>query len=140
MQVGRLGEFDLEEGRYAYVGSALNGLEARTRRHLEGGGRKRWHIDYLMELATEREALLLPSDIDIECSLAGRLRSMPGTSEPIAGFGSSDCLCRSHLFLLDDRAYDTLKRRASRIRGSGRAGRFQEPAVSPGSWLLPRDW
>jgi Uri superfamily endonuclease len=102
--------FDLEAGRYAYVGSALNGLEARTRRHLGGGGTKRWHIDYLMELSSDREAILLPSDVDIECSVADRVRSLPGASEPIAGFGSSDCRCRSHLFRLDDRGYIALKR------------------------------
>jgi Uri superfamily endonuclease len=113
VQVGRLGTFDLEAGTYAYVGSAMNGLEARTRRHLEGGRRKRWHIDYLMGLAKDKEALLFPSPIDIECDLAGRLRSLPGTSEPLAGFGSSDCRCRSHLFRLDPQAYYVLKQALS---------------------------
>lgn len=109
MPIGRLGVFDLKAGRYAYVGSALNGLEARTRRHLSGRGKKRWHIDYLMAVAEEREALLIRSGEDIECSLADRLRSLPGASEPIAGFGSSDCRCRSHLFLLDQQAFAAVK-------------------------------
>lgn len=103
-----MGTFDLEAGTYAYVGSAMSGLEARTRRHLEGGGRKRWHIDYLMGLAEDKEALLFPSPVDIECDLAARLRSLPGTSEPLAGFGSSDCRCRSHLFRLDLQACSAL--------------------------------
>jgi Uri superfamily endonuclease len=121
---------------YAYVGSAMNGLEARTRRHLEGRGRKRWHIDYLMELAEDKEALLFPSDVDIECDLAARLRSLPGASEPLAGFGSSDCHCRSHLFRLDTQACSALRQAFSED---------QEGVVRPRdkplrSWLLPRDW
>jgi Uri superfamily endonuclease len=114
MRIGRLGVFDLEAGRYAYVGSALNGLEGRTRRHLTGIGKKRWHIDYLMAVAEEKEALMVPSEKDIECVLADRLRSLPGASEPITGFGSSDCRCRSHLFRLDQRAFDAVKRDFSR--------------------------
>jgi len=109
VRIGKLGVFDLEAGRYAYVGSALNGLEARTRRHLTGQGKKRWHIDHLMAVAEEREALLIPSEVDIECSLAGRLRSLPGASEPITGFGSSDCRCRSHLFFLAPQAAARVK-------------------------------
>jgi Uri superfamily endonuclease len=62
-----------------------------------------------MELSVDREAILLPSDVDIECSIAVRIRSLPGVSEPIPGFGSSDCRCRSHLFLLDDPTYNSLK-------------------------------
>lgn len=127
MAIGRLGTFELEEGRYAYVGSAMNGLQARTARHLEARGKMRWHIDHLMRVAEEREALLVMSDVDIECSLAERIRSMPGASEPIPGFGSSDCRCRSHLFLIDDAAYQELKGRS-------------EPSPFPLSRLLPSDW
>ncbi|MDW5562601.1 MAG: GIY-YIG nuclease family protein [Methanomassiliicoccus sp.] len=100
----------MKAGRYAYVGSARNGLEARTGRHLEGTGKKRWHIDYLMGMAEDKEALLFPSGDDIECSLAFRLRALPGTAEPIAGFGSSDCRCRSHLFRLDRRAVTAVRK------------------------------
>jgi Uri superfamily endonuclease len=125
--IGRLGTYGLEEGRYAYVGSAMNGLRARTARHLEARGKKRWHIDHLMGEAEEKEALLVPSDVDIECALADRLRSMPGTIEPIPGFGSSDCRCSSHLFLIDDAAYQELTRRS-------------RPSPFPNSRLLPPDW
>lgn len=134
--MGRLGIFDLEAGTYAYVGSAMNGLEARTRRHLEGSGRKRWHIDYLMGLAEDKEALLFPSPVDIECDLADRLRSLPGASEPLAGFGSSDCRCRSHFFRLDPQAYDALKQAFSKDQEGALRPRDQPPR----SWLLPRDW
>ncbi|MBI0584179.1 MAG: GIY-YIG nuclease family protein [Methanomassiliicoccus sp.] len=109
LSIGRLGTFDLPTGRYAYVGSAMNGLEARTARHLRGTGKRRWHIDVLMAIAKEKEAVLLPSALDIECSVAGFLRGIPGVSEPVRGFGSSDCRCRSHLFHLDDGAAATLR-------------------------------
>jgi Uri superfamily endonuclease len=114
----------------------MNGLEARTRRHLEARGKKRWHIDYLMELAEEREALLVPSEDDIECALADRLRSLPGTCEPIAGFGSSDCRCRSHLFLIDEQASRELKRHTSAVKDRSSV----KGVPFPGTWLLSRDW
>lgn len=98
--VGRLGVFDLPEGWYAYVGSAMNGLKARTDRHLRGDGRKRWHVDYVLPLSQERFAILIPSGTDIECQVAGLISSWDGTRVPIKGFGSSDCRCPSHLFLL----------------------------------------
>lgn len=88
---------------------------------------KRWHIDYLTSVAEEREALLVPSEKNIECSLARRLRSLSGVSEPIPGFGSSDCRCRSHLFLIDERAYVQLKGNAS-------------PSPLPCSWVLSSAW
>lgn len=89
--VGRLGVFDLPEGWYAYVGSAMNGLKARTDRHLQGARRKHWHIDHLLPLASERSALLVPSDVNIECRIAEVIQGWEGTTMPIKGFGSSDC-------------------------------------------------
>ncbi len=71
MRIGALGTFDFPRGHYVYIGSALNGLEARIARHLAGvpwqnlspdlqsgeiGKRCReihqkkmfWHIDYFL--------------------------------------------------------------------------------------------
>ncbi len=110
--VGRLGTFILEVGLYAYVGSAMNGLRARTERHLKGGASKHWHIDHLLPLSSERTALLVPSDVDIECRIAEIIQGWEGTSMPIKGFGSSDCHCRSHLFSLTE---DETKHLASRL-------------------------
>ena len=97
-EVGALGRFDLPAGSYAYVGSAFGpggfARAERHRRHLAGDDRTvHWHID---SLTTKHEAsfvaaLLLPA-VDAECALARRLP--PG---PIDGFGSSDCVCPSHL-------------------------------------------
>ena len=37
LTIGRLGTFEFPAGLYLYCGSALNGLEARVRRHLRQG-------------------------------------------------------------------------------------------------------
>ena len=60
--VGALGRLDFPSGSYIYVGSALNGLEARLRRHIKTshgrGEATHWHIDYLLrEPEVEIEAL-----------------------------------------------------------------------------------
>jgi Uri superfamily endonuclease len=115
VKVGKLGTFDLAEGRYGYVGSALNGLESRTGRHLRGEGKKRWHIDHLMDRAEDKEALLIPGTMNLECSLAERVRCTLGATEPIDRFGSSDCRCRSHLFMLDDGAEGMLRKEIGRL-------------------------
>jgi Uri superfamily endonuclease len=111
LTIGRLGTFDLVPGRYAYVGSAMAGLEARVGRHLRGGGKKHWHIDHLFEQASDRTAYLIPSNSDIECALAEMIRELPGATMPIKGFGSSDCRCGSHLFLLQQGAFEAFRAR-----------------------------
>ena len=47
LQVGRLGDIVFPEGYWLYFGSALNGLEARLRRHLRHDKKLHWHVDYL---------------------------------------------------------------------------------------------
>jgi Uri superfamily endonuclease len=100
-QIGRLGVFTFPEGEYAYVGSALSGLEPRVSRHLRGSLKKHWHIDYLLPHSINRRAYAFPSEIDIECELAREIGVIDGACRPAEGFGSSDCVCRSHLFLLE---------------------------------------
>jgi Uri superfamily endonuclease len=50
--IGKLGTFYFPAGFYIYVGSALNGLDARITRHLSKNKKKRWHIDYFLDRAT----------------------------------------------------------------------------------------
>lgn len=45
--VGKLGPREFPEGYYLYLGSALNGLETRLRRHLRRDKKPHWHIDVL---------------------------------------------------------------------------------------------
>jgi len=83
------------KGFYAYVGSALNGLESRVARHLRKSKKQYWHIDYLLDRAIIIKVILIPGEERLECVLARtlgqRLRCVPR-------FGSSDCNCSGHLF------------------------------------------
>ncbi len=103
--VGALGALSFPPGTYVYVGSALNGLEARVRRHLRTSlGRFRalhWHVDYLLkEPDVILEAVYVKgSEEREECAIAEAV-SQEGT--PVHGFGSGDCRCESHLFRVED--------------------------------------
>ena len=55
IEVGRLGTFLFCRGEYAYVGSAMGGLDARVARHLRAEKKLHWHIDYLLERASVTE-------------------------------------------------------------------------------------
>ena len=93
--MGALGEICFDEGYYAYIGSALNGLNGRINRHLKKGKKLHWHIDYLLESATVKSVVTAKTEKRIECELA---ELFSGEFRRINGFGSSDCRCRSHLF------------------------------------------
>lgn len=99
VEVGRLGRQLFERGEYAYVGSAMSGLDARIERHLRSEKRNHWHIDYLLERATVVRVLEFESSRRLECELNDRLRDT-GATMPVRGFGSSDCHCDSHLHYL----------------------------------------
>jgi Uri superfamily endonuclease len=99
--VGALGPLEFDAGYYLYVGSALNGLAGRLRRHCRVDSKKlRWHIDYLRARATLVEVWWTVSAERLECEWAVAVRGLPGVTEPVAGFGASDCRCSSHLFHL----------------------------------------
>jgi Uri superfamily endonuclease len=82
-------------GYYAYVGSALNGLRARLARHLREEKRPHWHIDYLLREARIVDIVICQSQERTECAIA---TSLAERFDTVAGFGASDCRCRSHLF------------------------------------------
>ena len=92
---GSLGSIDFEEGNYAYVGSALGGLESRLNRHLRSNKKLHWHIDYLLQEASVSSIIICRTDKRIECTIA---RILSRQFESINNFGSSDCRCPSHLF------------------------------------------
>jgi len=97
IEVGRLGTFSFPRGYYVYLGSALGSLFPRLRRHLSGSGKTRWHIDYLRRHARVVEVWYAVSEERLECSWHRAIADMTGGETPIAGFGSSDCKCSSHL-------------------------------------------
>jgi len=101
LSVGRLGDCRLPAGRYVYVGSARGpgGLHARVARHLNPARRPHWHIDRLTAIAPIVATWAIPSAQPRECQWVRWLLAQPGSSVPVAGFGSSDCRagCPGHL-------------------------------------------
>ncbi|MCB1748751.1 MAG: GIY-YIG nuclease family protein [Gammaproteobacteria bacterium] len=97
--VGRRGHLDFAPGWYLYVGSALGpgGVRARLGRHLRGGGRCRWHVDYLRARMAVAGAWVAYSATNAEHDWAVALGGHPGL-RMIDGVGASDCRCASHLF------------------------------------------
>ncbi len=92
--VGRFGVQHFSKGFYAYVGSAMNGIESRMNRHLSNDKKRFWHIDYLLDKARVFEVVLIPTEEKLECILAMALR---GKLLCISRFGSSDCDYQGHL-------------------------------------------
>jgi len=97
IQVGKLGLIEFKPGFYAYVGSAMNGLESRLGRHLRTEKKKFWHIDYLLEKAEIFGVIIMESDKKIECEIA---QNLAREFRSVKKFGSSDCNCSGHLFHL----------------------------------------
>ena len=83
--VGRIGRFRFPAGYYVYTGSAMNGIEARVRRHLSSRKRIRWHIDYLLEHARIIRYAIRESPVsDFRLStLDFRLEHHPDRRQPI---------------------------------------------------------
>ena len=94
VDVGALGRCRFAAGWYVYSGSARSGLVQRIGCHLRRRKRMHWHIDYLLGVADGVEAFVQPGVGLSECELH---RSLSGGEALVAGFGSSDCECASHL-------------------------------------------
>jgi len=101
--VGALGEHRFPAGAYAYTGSAFGpGGFGRVDRHYELAagerGTRHWHVDYLLGHGDASiRGDVRTTDADVECAVAAAL-----PEAPVAGFGASDCGCRSHLAYDED--------------------------------------
>ena len=100
ISVGRSMILHFTRGFYAYVGSALNGLEARVKRHVSREKKHHWHIDYLLDKANIYEVVLVPVQERLECTLA---KALGENLLCIRHFGSSDCRCPGHLFFANEK-------------------------------------
>jgi Uri superfamily endonuclease len=98
--VGNKGIIDFRKGFYAYVGSALSGLESRLGRHLSPVKKFHWHVDFFLGSAVPLKIIYAETMERKECALA---RTLSLALPSVAGFGSSDCKCPSHLFFSRDR-------------------------------------
>jgi Uri superfamily endonuclease len=93
--IGALMVIHFPKGYYMYIGSALNGIEGRVRRHLSNIKKVHWHIDHLLEKAKIDGIYYLESPRRTECSIAGKFMRR---FHVVPKFGSSDCRCTGHLF------------------------------------------
>ena len=91
--------FSLKKGVYCYCGSAMGSLEKRVLRHLKREKKRHWHLDFITtDSRFEPVEVWVFREKEFECSLAESLKG----SEPVVGFGATDCRCESHLFRLKD--------------------------------------
>ena len=99
IKVGRLGKINFKKGYYVYVGSAMNSLESRLKRHLSEDKKLHWHIDYLLKKA-EITCIIYNENKKVECELSQFLKTK---TEGVKNFGCSDCECESHLYYFKNR-------------------------------------
>jgi Uri superfamily endonuclease len=95
IQIGSIGKITFKKGFYAYIGSALNGLEQRIERHVRKEKRLHWHIDFLLEHGKVVDVYYKEGLDREECVIANILHVK---FKGITNFGCSDCKCKSHLF------------------------------------------
>jgi Uri superfamily endonuclease len=100
VQVGALGKLTFKKGLYAYVGSAQGNLEQRVRRHLRKEKRRFWHVDYLLDDDSAKVTAVFHKQAGKaeECAVA---KAIGERGRAVAGFGASDCRCKSHLFRVE---------------------------------------
>jgi Uri superfamily endonuclease len=105
--IGRLGEFEIVPGFYAYVGSAFGsgGLRARLGHHLGSRAKPHWHIDYLLRVAQPVEIWYSTAARRLEHDWVDILEQAPQFRIPIPRFGASDDHRggSSHLFYCERR-------------------------------------
>lgn len=99
LKIGKRLKIDFKPGYYVYIGSAMNNLESRVKRHLSPSKKLHWHVDYLLKHVKIIE-VIYNLDKKVECELALKLSEK---NEYIQDFGCSDCNCESHLFYFKNR-------------------------------------
>ena len=129
IDVGKLGRVCFRPGVYLYFGSALNGLNGRIQRHLRREKKSHWHIDHLTSPASIEEVWWVSDGRNWECCWARETARLPERLSPVAGFGSSDCRCSSHLLALDTSSHlESVRRRLQRVCGR----RFKRESTAAG--------
>jgi len=105
IQIGKLGNIHFKKGWYVYIGSALNGLEGRIKRHLRSEKKHHWHIDYLLVYAKIKKVYIKRGIVKEECSVS---QSFSHSFDMIPNFGCSDCSCKSHLYVGEKTSFESL--------------------------------
>lgn len=116
VQIGKLASLNIRKGYYVYVGSAFGsgGVIARLKHHAKVSKRPHWHLDYLRAEMEFHQAYAEFSNERNECEWASQIAKNEIAIEPLKGFGSSDCHCRTHLFYFSSQA--KVKRAIGEIR------------------------
>ena len=103
--IGALGKKLIEKGLYIYIGSAMNGIEPRVKRHIKTNKNKTtttpWHIDYLLKSPNVNlDSVFIKESVEkLECLISEEISKI---GVPINGFGCSDCKCKSHLYKISN--------------------------------------
>lgn len=130
LQIGRLGVARLPAGQYLYVGSAMNGLRRRLRRHLKADKLLHWHIDYLLTEATPEALVLIPSPQRLECTINRYLIEHAHAEVAVKGFGASDCRCPSHLLYIGQGSVESVMSYLLTLCPSSRLIRLPRPTAT----------
>ena len=99
IKIGKIGPINFKKGYYVYIGSAMNSLESRIRRHLSDEKKLHWHIDYLLE-KSEITDIIYNENKKVECELSQYIAQK---TDGVKDFGCSDCECESHLYYFKNR-------------------------------------
>ena len=128
IEIGKLGKFLIQPGYYVYAGSAFGpgGLKARIAHHTRISQRPHWHIDYLRLVLPLDEVWYSYESARYEHQWADAFRHLKGATQPIAGFGASDCRCKSHLLFFPTRPSVRRLRGRLRARLNGHARIFSQ--------------
>ena len=100
IKVGKLGNIRFNEGYYVYVGSAMNGLESRLKRHLSNKKKLHWHVDYLLK-KSEITDIIYNEKQKVECEVSSYIST---NAVGVEDFGCSDCECESHLYYFESKS------------------------------------
>lgn len=112
IEIGSLGKIEFEPGIYIYVGSAMNSLESRVKRHFSRNKKLRWHIDYFLMKNKLIKAILIPHKTKIEEDVAKIVKEY--SIKSIKNFGSSDSSLDSHLFFVEEKSIGNIKKEIER--------------------------
>ena len=75
IEVGKKGHITFKRGYYVYVGSALNSLKSRLKRHLSSNKKLFWHVDYLLASSNAKiiDIVFAVDEGKWECHLASKI-------------------------------------------------------------------
>lgn len=102
ISAGKLPACVFKPGIYLYSGRAKRNLRGRLQRHLKKEKKLFWHIDYFLKKAEIKE-IWVKYDFFDECQAVSQVKKLIKDADfPQMKFGSSDCLCHSHLIYLPE--------------------------------------